>query len=171
MATARDVAEAILDRKGRLDTFRLQKLTFYAHAVHLARTQRPLFHAPIQAWTNGPCIVPLFHEHKGRQSVTTVGGDASMLWADEIRSIEAALTYYGDHDTQWLINQTHLEDPWRDARDGTPAGAPSSAPITDEAILAYYGPILDDPDDDLEVHADDPGLTAAEVLARYAHLN
>lgn len=65
MVTARDVAEAILERAGPMDTFRLQKLVYYAQAVHLATEGEPLFADRIEAWVNGPVTPSLYQEHRG----------------------------------------------------------------------------------------------------------
>lgn len=44
-----DVAAAILERTGPLDTFKLQKLVYYAQAWHLVWDNEPLFEEPIEA--------------------------------------------------------------------------------------------------------------------------
>lgn len=45
---------------------------------------------------------------------------------------------YGPKSSQWLIELTHLEVPWREARKGIPDGERGDSPITDAAMAEYY---------------------------------
>jgi uncharacterized phage-associated protein len=169
MADVLDVAEQILITKGPTDTYSLQKLVYYSHAYHLAKYQRPLFSDEIQAWANGPAVPTLFQTHRGNFRVSSVGGDPSNLAASESESISMALRFYGDHDSTWLVSQTHTEAPWIDARQGLDPGARGSSPISDEAISKYFDQIFNDPEID-EALADaesDPGVTVGQLYARY----
>ncbi len=169
MADVFDVAEAVLRRCGPMDTFRLQKLVYYAQACHLARHPTPLFGSPIKAWANGPVVPSLYHAHKGAFSVASVGGNPLRLSEAEQESVALALRLYGGHDSTWLVNQTHSEPPWVEARKGVPPGANASPGIDTESMRAYYSTILNDPEIDAllgEVESD--GLTADEVRKRYS---
>ena len=169
MASVVDVAESILTSLGPMDTFRLQKLVYYSQAVHLARTGEPLFAERIEAWSNGPCAPVLYSQHRGSWHVATVGGDGAALGEVELASVRRTSEYYGSQDSQWLVNQTHLEDPWRDARRGVPEGARSDHEITVAAIRDYYAPILDDPELIAALASVVPGggLTAEEIDSKY----
>lgn len=140
-----DVAEAILQQKGPLDTYRLQKLTYYAQAVHLARTERRLFNEAFEAWARGPVSRRLFRAHRTAYRVSTVGGDPTRLTADELGTIRETLRLYGHQSDRWLVRQTHVDEPWRRAR-GSTASEPSRQPISTEAIRAYYTRVLNDED-------------------------
>jgi hypothetical protein len=58
-ATVFDVAAYILEKKGEMSAWRLQKLVYYSQAWSLVWDERPLFDEPIQAWANGPVCLAL----------------------------------------------------------------------------------------------------------------
>ena len=66
MATVFDVAKYILHKKGRISTWKLQKLCYYSQAWQLAWTGRSIFEENFEAWANGPVSPDLFHEYQGR---------------------------------------------------------------------------------------------------------
>ena len=70
MASVHDVAAAILERTGPIDTFKLQKLAYYCQAWHLVWDEEPLFKARIEAWANGPVVRALYDKHRGSYRVS-----------------------------------------------------------------------------------------------------
>lgn len=50
MATVFDVAAYILEKKGEMTAWKLQKLVYYSQAWSLVWDQRPLFAERIEAW-------------------------------------------------------------------------------------------------------------------------
>lgn len=164
------VAEEILYLKGELDTFRLQKLVYYAQAYHVAKHHGdPLFAGRIEAWVNGPVALDLYRVHRGSFKVTTVNGDRGCLTDDERTSIGMALRFYGAHDANWLVDQTHVERPWVEARVGLAPGERGSNQITIGALYAYFGPIFNDAEVEavLGEAGDTSGLTAEELRTKY----
>ena len=69
MATVFDVAAYILNQKGELTTWKLQKLVCYSQAWSPVWDEEPLFEEDIQAWINGPVCPALYNEHKGRFTI------------------------------------------------------------------------------------------------------
>lgn len=153
-----------------MTSYKLQKLVYYAQAVHLASSDERLFGDRIEAWRDGPCTPALYERHRQRYLVETVAGDPSRLDADEMNSIRRALVYYGNQSAEWLVNQTHLEDPWHDARRGAPDHSQGRNEISVEAIRDFYARIFDDPEVESALAAIEPtgGLTADELRAKYA---
>lgn len=170
VTTARDVAELILERKGPMDSFRLQKLVYYAQAVHLATTGQALFVDRIEAWTNGPVVRSLYEAHRGRYTVRSVSGSPGDLDRKGRQSVATMLDYYGDQSSSWLVNQVHLEDPWRTARKGLHPGERGRHEIPLESMRSYYEPVFADPEiaDALETARREPGMTAPEIRQRYS---
>jgi uncharacterized phage-associated protein len=169
LPSAVDVAEEILQRQGTLDTLSLQKLVYYCQAYHLAQHHRPLFAEQIEAWANGPAIRSLFEAHRGRRRVSTVHGHTERLSLQAKESIERVIQFYGAHDSAWLVNQTHVDAPWAEARRGLSSQMNSSRPIPQDAIEAFYEPIFKDAavDEALELAKSGAGLTPDEIRARY----
>ena len=141
MATAHDVAASILKRTGPIDTFKLEKLAYYAKAWHFVWQGVPLFSARIEAWAHGPVVPALYEKHRGQFAVQTWRwGDEGNLSEDEIETIETVLLAYKKYRGWELAELTHREDPWRLAREseGLTEGQRGNPEITDESMQTYY---------------------------------
>jgi uncharacterized phage-associated protein len=140
MPSAHDVARYILEQKGEMDTWKLQKLVYYSQAWHLVWDSEPLFDEPVQAWANGPVVPALFKEHKGQFKMTRwPKGSISKLSRSQRESIDVVLKHYGKQSGFALRERTHKEPPWKEARAELPAGATSKEIITQGAMVSYYG--------------------------------
>lgn len=136
-----DVARYILDKKGPMSAWKLQKLCYYAQSWSLAWDERPLFDEDFQAWANGPVCPELFYQHKGAYFVKPdmIHGNPDILTGDQRENIDIVLRSYGDKGAYWLREQSHAEAPWRDARGNLPEGAFSQQVITKDSMGLYYG--------------------------------
>ncbi|WP_294157975.1 Panacea domain-containing protein [uncultured Selenomonas sp.] len=141
MANVFDTAQYILAQTGRMSTMKLQKLCYYAQAWSLVWDDAPLFEEDFQAWANGPVCPELYARTKGRYSVTAEDefGGTGDLTENQKDTIRHVLAHYGEHNAQWLSQLTHMEQPWREARKGLPAGVGSRNVITKESMAMYYG--------------------------------
>jgi uncharacterized phage-associated protein len=141
MATARDAAAYILEKKGMMTAMKLQKLVYYGQAWALVWDEAPLFEEPIEAWANGPVVRDLFEAHRGQFQVSQVlGGSSAALSTVQKETLDAVLKFYGDRSSQWLSDLTHSEDPWRNARvsEGLLDGERGSAVISFADMANYY---------------------------------
>jgi uncharacterized phage-associated protein len=141
MANVFDVARYILEQKKTLTTVKLQKLVYYCQAWSLVWDEKPLFKEQIQAWANGPVVPDLFQHHKGQFKVTVsdfTSGNSSVLTSTQKETINSVLKYYGKKTAQWLVDLTHLEDPWRNARGKCGSGEACNAVITHGSMMEYY---------------------------------
>jgi uncharacterized phage-associated protein len=139
MADVFDVAQYILARQGVMSAMKLQKLVYYAQAWHCAWTDDVLFPNRIEAWKDGPVCPDLWQMHAKSFRVSKLRkGDPGHLTADEKDTIDRVLAFYGNKAPQWLSDLTHMEDPWRDARRGVPAGAAANSEITPASMTQYY---------------------------------
>ncbi len=139
MAQVHDVAQFILEKAGPMTTMKLQKIVYYCQAWHIAWTDDTLFDSRIEAWVDGPVTPELFKSHRGAFKVSTIrGGDSGRLSKRERKTIEKVVDFYADKSPQWLINLTHQESPWREARAGVPDGIPAQTEITPDAMGRYY---------------------------------
>lgn len=149
MATAHDVANYILQQRGEMTTWKLQKLLYYAQAWHLVWDDEPLFPEEIQAWANGPVVRPLYQYHRKQFSVSEwERGDPANLTPSEKATVDAVLRSYGDLTGRQLSHLTHSERPWLDARKGLGPTDRSEAVITPNSMYEYYGAL--DADDQAE---------------------
>lgn len=136
-----DVAAAILDRLGSMDTWKLQKLTYYCQAWHCAWREEPLFPERIEAWSQGPVAPELFQRHRGRYCISSIpGGDPKRLDADAEAIVDYVCGRYGAMTGRELSTLTHHEDPWRITRErvGVQEGERSKVVIPLELLASYY---------------------------------
>jgi uncharacterized phage-associated protein len=143
MCTSLDVAAYILAKKGKMTAVKLQKLVYYSQAWSLVWDEKPLFRDRIEAWASGPVVKRLYNAHRGKYEVRRIiGGDARVIKNSQRATIDAILEYYGNRTTQWLVDLTHKERPWREARGKLPPGVRSNRLISHEAMSEYYSGLL-----------------------------
>ena len=143
MATVFDVAAFILEKKGSVTTWKLQKLVYYSQAWSLVWDDEPLFQEEIQAWINGPVCPALYQEHRGHFQIDSInGGEPRNLTRDQRETVDAVLSFYGDKSPQWLSDLTHMEAPWRDAREGLSPRVRGDSVISLESMAEYYESIV-----------------------------
>lgn len=140
MANVFDTARYILEKKGPMSTMKLQKLCYYAQAWSLVWDDSPLFEEDFQAWANGPVCPQLFFKTQGKFKVDANDetGFVGDLTSNQKESIDIVLLHYGDFDAQYLSQLTHLEDPWKKAREGVPESSGCERVISKESIAMYY---------------------------------
>lgn len=138
-----DVAAYILEKCGEMSALKLQKLVYYCQAWSLVWDDEPLFPERIEAWAHGPVVKELYDYHRGLFRLSRIPvGSPFKLSPTQKRTIDAVVKFYGAKEPWHLAELTHLEDPWKNARQGVPVGAPSSREITQEAMQAYYSSLI-----------------------------
>lgn len=142
MGTVFDVAKYILKKLGSTTTMKLQKMAYYCQAWSLAWDGVPLFDEEFEAWANGPVCPALFKKFKGsfivEDSAFADQPDCDFS-PEQIETMDEVIKYYGDKESHWLSELTHLELPWRVARGKVPAGEPCSTVVSKESMQEYYG--------------------------------
>ncbi|SDO37837.1 Panacea domain-containing protein [Geodermatophilus sp. DSM 45219] len=138
-STARDVAGYILDRLGPMESWKVQKLTYYTQAWALAWEGQPVFDDRIEAWTNGPVTPSIWNAHRKQRWVTRLpGAHPDRLTPEQVDVVEAVLDFYGSCDGDTLSKMTHDEGPWQEARRGLSEGAWSDAEISQRSMRGFY---------------------------------
>lgn len=139
MATAHDVAAAILRKVGGVTAMKLEKLVYYCQGWHLARTGLPMFADPIEAWREGPVVPHLYRHHRGQLTVSEwPQGQAAALTPEQQDTVRWVTDEYGRFSAAELSLMTHNELPWRAARGALPESASSSERISLDLMRAYY---------------------------------
>lgn len=136
-----DVACYIMSKVKQCTTMKLQKLLYYCQAWYLVWNERPLFRENIEAWANGPVIRELYNFHKGLFTITESMmnlGNPNRLSKEQMEDIDSVLKAYAPRSSQWLIEQTHLERPWQEARKGLSPNERGHVVITHAAMAEYY---------------------------------
>jgi uncharacterized phage-associated protein len=139
MATAHDVAAALIERMGAMTAMKLEKLVYYCQCWHLARHHSPLFDEPIEAWRQGPVVPALYQRHRGHYTLSAwPSGDPSNLDEYGRSVVDWVVASYGGFSAIQLSRMTHNELPWRVARGSLPDNARSSDPIPQDIMTTYY---------------------------------
>ncbi len=184
MANVHDVAAFILQDIGPTTTMKLEKLVFYSQAWSIVWDGEPLFSATIQAWKDGPVVPDVFRYHKGKFQIDGWShGNPGNLTPEQIATVKGVLAFYGDREPSKLVEISHRERPWRDARRGLLPDERGEQPITVEAIREYYGSIptdgqkvvpaeyrrglvllLNTPEDDIDALYEDADVKGEDVV-------
>jgi uncharacterized phage-associated protein len=147
MANVFDVAKFILEKCGRMTTWKLQKLVYYCQAWSLVWDEEPLFSEKIEAWANGPVVRELYNLHRRRFYVSGLSrGNSDDLNETQKETICAVIECYGEKSSQWLSDLAHMEEPWKKARKGISEKMRGSNEITHESMAEYYSSILPEED-------------------------
>jgi uncharacterized phage-associated protein len=140
--SANEIAEWIVrhsadDLGAPVDPMSLEKLIYYAQAIHLALTDEPLFQDEIEAWKWGPVVRDVYTRY------AVFGADPITLLEEEFRlpsQTEAFLSqivaFFRRHTAFNLSQATHLEAPWHDAN-------PSDT-ISQSTMKIYYKALIED---------------------------
>jgi uncharacterized phage-associated protein len=119
---------------------KLQKLCYYAQAVHMATNNaKELFSEDFEAWTYGPVVKDLYTKYKGYNWRPIAEELEIPALPQEITdSIELAVATYGKFDGAALSTMTHREAPWISARGNIADTEGSNAVITKKSIFEYF---------------------------------
>lgn len=109
-----DVAAYILERLGGSSQLLLvDKLSYFAHGVHLVEFNAPLVREGFQSRMYGPSCWHLREQFPSRRAAALTqipGGDPSRLDQKAVQSIDFALSVWGDMTFAQLVVLTHRED-------------------------------------------------------------
>ncbi len=128
-----------------LTPLRLHKLMYYAQGWALAALGRPLFGGHFEAWQHGPVHRELYPLFRGSSSHVSKDkfGDSMVLSPSERSLVDAVWKRYGIYSPGKLLEMTHNEPPWKDARGDLQPEDPCDVEITHEALASYFGTQLD----------------------------
>ena len=97
----------------------LIKLSYIAHGITLALTDRPLCNEPVEVWQYGPVFPSIFHafkesNHSRREDI--IKDKIAGFTGEEENIIELTYKNYGGLDSFILSNITHKEGtPWKES--------------------------------------------------------
>lgn len=142
--TSTDVANLILKSTGTasMDKKKLHKLLYYVQGWTLAALGRPAFSNDLQAWVDGPVSTGMRRKTQLKTCFEVANRPLENPQVTEDRDLLALLQliapYYAQKETKALVDSTHSEAPWLNARGGIPADAHSHAAISDESLYSYF---------------------------------
>ncbi|MBT9096406.1 SocA family protein [Methylovulum psychrotolerans] len=124
MITVHNVAGYFLHKacedEESLTNLKLQKLTYYAQAFHLAIFGTPLFKEEFEAWMHGPVCPELYRAYKsnGSAPIPPNGSfDDGIFSEDQIQLLDEVNSVYGQFSAWKLRNISHEDAPWQEKED------------------------------------------------------
>ena len=147
MQTVYDVANWFLANTSDVNNKKLQKLVYYAYAWFLALNNESaedisnrLFDNRFEAWVHGAVDPRLYDKYKafGYKAIAPTVDNSQCFTSDELDVLRQVNEVYGRFNGNELESICHQEEPWRKARGGLPANAPSKNPIADKDIFDCY---------------------------------
>ncbi|AND17449.1 Panacea domain-containing protein [Rathayibacter tritici] len=134
MTTAIDVAAYVANAANvpRGDSMKIQKLVYFAQAWHLAWTGGPIFDEEFEAWPKGPVVRSVFRENRYASLPARVEVN------DDVRAtLDSVLDFYGHRGYEELVELTHVDAPWIDARRGLDVDEPSQRIVKRNTMLDF----------------------------------
>ena len=135
---ALEVAKYVINHehgKGReISNLRLQKLLYFVQAKVLVETGEPCFDDEIEAWDFGPVVPAVYYAYKIFGSWDIVI-DTSVPFIDKSVSalIDSIVDSCKDYPTFQLVDITHKQSTWKDARLKV-----KNSIITKDSISGYF---------------------------------
>ena len=89
----------------------IQKLCYYAQAMHLAVYNEPLFEEKILAWEKGPVVEEVYKTYKYYNPF--IHSKPDTISEKEEKILKVINSVYGYKTPEELIESTHAETPWK----------------------------------------------------------
>ena len=138
-ADAADVARYLVEKTANgMAQLKLQKLLYYCQAASLAWTKRRMFSQRIEAWINGPVVVEFWESHRYEGWIQSVPDGKPLPNSTARQIVDKVFERYQYLTPAELVDLTHREPPWQNARKTFGPSERATVKITAEAMLDYY---------------------------------
>jgi len=133
-----------------ITNLKMQKILYFVYVWYLVKLKEPIFEEKFQAWPNGPVLSSVYQELK-QFGALPIDPDFSGLeneddynallfsLGDARDLIDEVYEKYGSLSPFELVNITHKEISWKNARKGLDDGESSNNELSDKDILTQYG--------------------------------
>lgn len=134
---------------------KIMKILYFVKGHYYQEKHEPLFEEHFEAWINGPVVrsvyAKLTYEYNWAYTYESVTNEEVKEMDEEIKAfVDKIVFLYGKFNDETLIETTHQEKPWKDAR-GNLSASSSSENLIDEVIFkTFYEKIGRTPIKDLE---------------------
>lgn len=133
-----------------ISPLKMQKMVYYAYVWNLVKNKNKLFDEKIEAWPAGPVIPSLYHDLK-KYEASPIGKEFCDIDVAKFRKntdhnvlniLDEVYEKYISLSAFELVELTHSELPWKNARKGLSETDQGSKHIISEAdIFKAYSPI------------------------------
>ena len=139
---AKYVIVKMAEKGKKINHLKLQKLLYYVQAWHLVYTNEPLISENFEAWLHGPVVRKVWDYYKKYSvmfdDLPCEEVDNIELTEEQKEIIDDVLDEYGDKTGYYLECLTHVEQPWKEARQQG-----ENTPISLSTMIEYYSRLID----------------------------
>ena len=137
------IALYILHMGYEITNLSLQKLLYYVKGFSYLMLGKDIIEEECEAWAYGPVIPYIYEKYKKLGNSVIPDYDVSieygrLLSSKEIAVLDHTVNCLGIFNGKVLMELTHKEKPWVEARAGIPAFAPSKNTIKEKTIFEYF---------------------------------
>jgi uncharacterized phage-associated protein len=148
MLTADDVTDYLLSKETKangkdITNLDVHKILYFAQGWHLAINGERLFQEELRAWVHGPVVPEIYFRlaqyEKYPIPITEVRGDPVHDLPEAVRNfLDQIWTKYSALQTGKLVDLTHEQAPWRNARRDTEARQKSEEPLSTSDMMEFF---------------------------------
>lgn len=132
---ATSVGKYFYNKNNNLTEIQIQKLTYYAYVWSMALRDEKIFDEKPQAWVHGPVFRTLYDSMRKNDFIQSTDEDITQKNKEFFDMI---YNLYGKYSGNQLENMTHMEEPWKSAREGLGPYERSKNELDDDLIKSYY---------------------------------
>lgn len=118
---------------------KLQKLLYFAQAIHLATNNTALFQDEVCAWKYGPVVPNVYHFYKKFENKPIDNEVLDNSLPEEVLELlEQVWDLYGKYSATELVEITHTHKPWKEIYYGSDEESAENKIIPVEKLKSYY---------------------------------
>lgn len=132
---ATSVGKYFYNKNNNLTEIQIQKLTYYAYVWSMALRDEKIFDEKPQAWVHGPVFRTLYDSMRKNDFIQSTDEN---ITPKNKEFFDMIYNLYGKYSGNQLENMTHMEEPWKSAREGLGPYERSKNELDDDLIKSYY---------------------------------
>ncbi len=140
------VAEYIVSRVKGISALWTQKILYYVHGFGSALGDNLLYGAKCEAWMLGPVYREVYNSQRIKQMIDAQNGyntgsivpSCDALTDKDKELLDGIISAFEKYSCHDLVEFTHHETPWLQAREGLASEEPSDRIISGDSIREYF---------------------------------
>ena len=138
MSAISRVVSYLLQKKSEITKLSLQKLLYYVQSMSSVFLFEPIFLYQSEAWVYGPVYRDIYNLYNEDPKFLKQYSDDTQLTTEQKELIDIVVECFGCYDGEILIEFTHRESPWLEARGNLSPIEHSNEKISIESIVKYF---------------------------------
>lgn len=129
-----DVARYLYNKTPNMSNLKLQKMMYFAYLEYYKNCKEELFKNEFEAWVYGPVLPKLYSSF---YELFTVSNEDNIKNKEIEKFLDSIIEKYGSMHAFDLVNKTHEDKAWIEARKGFKKTDPSNVKITLNIIKKF----------------------------------